>query len=113
MKVFVKIQALVLKKSIEVTTGLAHEIIEDLEEAEIIIVDSSSEALNALKENEDAIVLILLTDGDQESGARSLKKAYSTRVTVCHVVKGKNFQEGDQILVPYILTLSKEKESTI
>jgi len=62
----------------------AYELVETSADAEVILTDSPTKALECLKENEMAKVVIGILPWDRNAGpaAQSLKKAYADRVIV-------------------------------
>ncbi len=92
------------------------EVTEDVETADIIVVDSNREALRLLKETEDIPLVVCpgwWTDHRSELlAAESLAQAYPARVIVRHIMAQR--QEDDHNpqlgIVPYLMaTVGKEK----
>ena len=88
MKVFIKIKSNEPTNPVEsvlkALTKTLHEVVEDPIEAELVVTDSTTEALGFLK-GYDTTVLIALQPGDRqhvEGGAKSLAKAYPGRVHI-------------------------------
>ncbi|MFA5777024.1 MAG: hypothetical protein WC906_01110 [Parcubacteria group bacterium] len=78
-------------------------LVDNFEEAELIIVDSAGKALSILKENEDATIALFLMPLHEDQGIRSLKRNYPERIVVCQL-DDKHLQPGDKSLVPFMLT---------
>jgi hypothetical protein len=100
-----------IKRALEAVSKLVHEVVDNSEDADLIIVDSASEALGMLKENDEAIVLVAVMMGEKhnETGARSLRKAYPGRVYVGQIFRVEDGTD-DVLLVPYIIAFAQEKE---
>lgn len=116
-KVYIQIksneQSNPIKMALEQVTKLTQQVVDDPEDADVIVVNSSSDALTMLKENDEAIVVIAVNPWEKsdETGARSLKKAYPNRVVIGQMLDFKVEPEsGDVPLVLYLMGMIKEGE---
>ena len=95
-----------LNKVIETVGEMVGKIVDNPDDADLIIVSPATAALRMLKENDEAKVLVVVFFGwfnDSEGiAARALLKSYPDRVVVGYVVSPGPDPE-DVMLVPYIL----------
>lgn len=103
-----------IKMALEKVSSLTHQVVENPEDANLIVVNSSADALTMLKENDEATVVIAMMPGmrHEETGTRSLKRAYPERVVVAQMFNIKP-DSGDVLLVPYIMGLASEKKEEV
>lgn len=86
------------------------EIVQDPEDADVILVNTHDSALKMLKENDEAVVIISIFPWiDDDIGARALKDRYPDRIVICQDLEN-NLKPGDKMLVPYIMGIGKEDE---
>lgn len=96
MKVFIAItmgsgEASPVKRAIACICEVAHhQVVESIDEAELVVTDSSKDALSVLKENEIVRVAIMTYRSHEEIGARALQRAYVGRVDVCPLLDNEN-----------------------
>lgn len=106
MKIFIKIKSAEPTNPVEsvlkALTRKLHEVVEDPAAAELIVTDSTTDALGFLKDYEDAKVLIALQPGDRqraEGGAKSLAKAYPGRVHIRPILEN----DGEENIVFFLM----------
>jgi hypothetical protein len=100
-----------IQKALEAVSALSNQIVHDPEEADLIVVSSSKEALAMLKEYDEAIVLIAIMPqmNAEENGARSLKKAYPGRIVIGQLCRVE-METEDVLTVPYIIAFGGENK---
>lgn len=114
-KVFVSIKNSEAKNPIRMTlekvSSLTQQAVDNPEDADLIVVDSSSNALTMLKENDEAIIIVAVMPGmeHEEIGARSLKKAYPGRVVVGQIFWVEDGTD-DVLIIPYIMGFTSGKK---
>ncbi|MFA6383209.1 MAG: hypothetical protein WCX17_02200 [Parcubacteria group bacterium] len=91
--------------------GLTQQVVDNPEEADLIVVDSASNALKMLKEYDEAIIAVALIREAryEEPGARSLKEAYPKQVIIAQMYKTEDGTD-DVLLVPYVMTFTNERK---
>ncbi len=101
-----------VKSALQAIAEFVCDIVAKHEEADFIIVNHPDDALDMLKENDDATVLIAVMPGvnmyHNQTAARSLRLAYPDRVVVGQIFDVEE-GSGDVRLVPYIIGLGAEK----
>lgn len=114
MKVFIKIKSKEPTNPVESVlkslTRTLHEVVEDPETAELLVTDSTSDALGFLKDYDDAKVLIALQPGDRkhhESGAKSLAEAYPGRVHIRPILD----LDGEENIVFFLMRSNPFEEA--
>lgn len=84
------------------------DLVDNPEEADIILVSTHSSALKMLKENDEALVLVYVFPWIKEDvGVRTLKARYPDRIVICQHFK-EGCQPGDKEMVPYLTSLGKK-----
>lgn len=116
-KVFVSIRSdearNLIKMALEKVVELTQQIVDDPEEADLIVVNSATDALSMLKEYEAVVlVAVMVNMKHEETGARSLQKAYPKRVLIGQMLEF-NMQPGDVPLVPYIMGFIEEQKEEV
>lgn len=109
-RVFVSIEGSegsdMLNRAIEIVGEMVNEIVDNLDDADLIIVSPATKALRMLKENDEAKVLIIIFfQGHNDSegiAARALRNSYPNRVVVGYAISPGPDPE-DVMLVPYLM----------
>ena len=104
MKMYISIKADLphVRSVLKMLAARVHEVVEDPSAADLIVTDSTSDALGFLKEYEDAKMLIALQPGDRqhaEGGAKSLAKAYPGRVHIRPILEN----DGEENIVFFLM----------
>ncbi len=79
----------VLEKTIRlIITAYGHVLIENIDEAEIVMTNSPEGALCALKDDENVMVAMLIFPGERiaKSAGPALARNFPGRVDMCHVI---------------------------
>lgn len=113
-KIFILIEGENAKEIANSLKRAAHfsnqELVDNPEDADVILVTTHSSALKMLKENDEAVVIISLFPWDSDdTGARVLKERYPDRIVICQSLEN-DCKPGDKMLVPYVFNFGKEEK---